>query len=599
MKENTQNERNSRKKKIAFITYETPYYPCGGIAAVVRKLPVELKKATGLEILVISPNHFAIEENNKKINKDTFYGLAIQRGNRINVKFGDKNVPVDVRRYVDTNDVSWFFLSPEKIEVDATKKHFFAGDPHPYRVGSNQQEITKILLRDSLFFGAAVPKVLEQIDKNAEWILLMQDWEAATTALVLSNYPHLNTRPFLTLHNSYDSGTLEDHKLKWTGVEPSTCKGPRIKKAPTILERALYSGKIETHVFTVSRQFASDLFEETLQTEIMAPHLQTYFDGTILANTIYGIDNGPFAALEVPADVLEMASLGEYRPLTSWKKSKKKEALGALEKHQSTIDKPIWGDFSQFRKNAENVPWFVLAGRDDTRQKGYDVAVAALEKFVLLNRESAKFLFFPIPGDEGFEGLSFLRDFAVNKKESIIVLPFIWKEGYNAALQGAEYGVMPSLYEPFGMANEFYFNGTVGIGRATGGLLEQIIPLKSLSSFSKAVEDRIIRLNLFSSASTGILYREKDGIESAIEGWDAINEAKYDFYGNNRLIERSQYALFREMANELFLSLTDAVKLYNSDPRMYYKMLTDGIFYIRRNFSWERNANEYARMILS
>ena len=37
-----------------------------------------------------------------------------------------------------------------------------------------------------------------------------------------------------------------------------------------------------------------------------------------------------------------------------------------------------------------------------------------------------------------------------------MVLPFIFVEGYRAALQGAAFGVMPSLYEPFGMANEFY-----------------------------------------------------------------------------------------------------------------------------------------------
>jgi len=35
---------------------------------------------------------------------------------------------------------------------------------------------------------------------------------------------------------------------------------------------------------------------------------------------------------------------------------------------------------------------------------------------------------------------------------------------------GATFGVMPSIYEPFGSAVEYMANGTVNIGRATGDL---------------------------------------------------------------------------------------------------------------------------------
>jgi hypothetical protein len=291
------------------------------------------------------------------------------------------------------------------------------------------------------------------------------------------------------------------------------------------------------------------------------------------------------------------ASRGNFEPIIEWKGNQKAEAIDALKKHDPTEEEPIWGDLSEFEK--EDTIWFALAGRDDTRQKGYDVAALAITEF-LHGNENAKFMFFPVPGDEGFEGLTFLKNLAEEYPRNVLVLPFIWKKGYFAALRAAAYGIMPSLYEPFGMANEFYLNGTCGIGRATGGLLQQIIPLKAVSAYSKAVQERITRLHLFSAPPTGILYREKDGIETAINDWHGINEAKYSLSNdqNNRVEERKKYSLFRAMAEELRLSIEDGIHIYQDKPILYYKMLVEGISHIQRTFAWERNAHEYLREIL-
>jgi hypothetical protein len=70
-----------------------------------------------------------------------------------------------------------------------------------------------------------------------------------------------------------------------------------------------------------------------------------------------------------------------------------------------------------------------MAGRDDPRQKGYDVAAAAVEDYLTLNQrkpECAQFLFFPIPGDEGLAGLGFLRELADRFPEHVLAFPFIW-----------------------------------------------------------------------------------------------------------------------------------------------------------------------------
>ena len=168
-----------------------------------------------------------------------------------------------------------------------------------------------------------------------------------------------------------------------------------------------------------------------------------------------------------------------------------------------------------------------------------------------------------------------------------------------ATLQGSTFGIMPSFYEPFGMANEFYLNGTLGIGRATGGIIQQIIPLWANSSFSYAAEKRAIKWHSEGEHATGILFRERDRIESANQDWEGINDAQYDIKGGtpSRVEQRSQFALFEAMAYELSLAISDGVKIYQERPNLYYRMLVEGIDFIRNTFSWERSAQEYYRNI--
>jgi glycosyltransferase involved in cell wall biosynthesis len=182
----------------------------------------------------------------------------------------------------------------------------------------------------------------------------------------------------------------------------------------------------------------------------------------------------------------------------------------------------------------------------------------------------------------------------------VLVLPFIFQEGYFSALQGATYGIMPSYYEPFGMANEFYLKGTVGIGRATGGIIQQIVPLRSASAFSNAVQVRTDRYFGISARPTGLLYRERDDLPSAASDWITINSADYDREGKNpdRVEQRSSLALFRSMARELRLSIEDGVRIHQQQPDLYYEMLTEGIIYIQNTFSWERTAQIYLRHIM-
>lgn len=563
-------------KIITLIAYESPWFPAGGIAAVMGKLPSAIQSAGKLPTVVVTPFH----RNAAKIT-----ALQMQKIDVIQVAYGSSSISVEVLHYAA--DCPWFFLSI--ADSHNSIPLFFDGDRHPYDV------VKENLLRDSLFFGAATVQALPIIAKHLkfdfdimEWNLIAQDWEAATALLVFKSQVGSHGKLHLTIHNSYDE-FAETADLSRVGIDPMICSGD------TILHRAL--SIIEKPAFTVSEQFALELTQDLLQREIMAPQLQ------VLLNRypVVGVDNGPFKLLAINQDHLRDARIGKFDSLQEWKVNNRSKAFSALDAHTSTRDEPIWGDKNRFRR--DDSPWFVMAGRDDPRQKGYDVAALAIRDYMKAHKgepNRAQFLFFPIPGDERPIGLKFLESLAQEFPEDIIVFPFIWAAGFMAALQGATYGLMPSLYEPFGMANEFYLaGGCVGIGRATGGNLEQIVPLRATAVCSRAVQVRADQYHSLSSHPTGILFREKDEIVSALGDWKAINDAQYNKKGKapSRVEQRRNYTVFREMASELRIAIEDGIRIYSQEPELYHRMLAEGIAHIQRTFSWQRAGQEYVRKI--
>ncbi len=554
-------------KKIAFITYETQYAPSGGISAVMARLPQQVSRASQLASIVITPFHHRISKTATIIDQ-------MEQVGTFKVPFDGIKKTVILHKF--KGDQNQYFLQPKD-------KLFFAGSRHPYDLKLNPEDRTPALLRDALFFGSAVVRALPIISPQTIWIMMMQDWEAATAVLALTRTELIEYKAFLTLHNSYDNQARDDDLLRFA-IDPTLCPGK------TILERAL--PLVNKPVFTVSETFSSDFREETLQTEILAPHLRS-----ILSTILVGVNNGLFIDTVVPNDILTTARGGNYFGLGKWKSANRQKALAALDVLKPTKDKPLWGNLEKLKR--DDAPWFVLAGRDDPRQKGFDVACLAIRGF-LEGGGDARFLILPIPGDEGLVGLSFLKKLARSFPDQVIVLPFLFREGYFVTLQGATYGIMPSLYEPFGMANEFYLMGTVGIGRATGGILQQIVPFRAASAFSPAVQIRSDRLYGSSAHPTGILYREPDDIPSAIADWQGINAADYNQLGQkpDRVEQRTSFRIFREMAEELQLAIKDGVRIYQQQPHLYYGMLVEGITYLQNSFSWERTSQTYARYII-
>ena len=559
-------------KKIAFIAYETPFAPGGGIAAVLNHLPVALQKASGLPTYVITPFH-------KNIAKTTSMEPMMENLATIKVSYGRRILSVNI--LLLSKEVDWIFL---QVNQDSdTDIPFFDGHRHPYDVAKQKGDIATTLLRDSLLFGKSAAMALSIIDSQVNWISLLQDWEAATASLFIKTMDEDRfSIPFLTLHNCYDT-YVPDETLRKFGCDPNIYPGD------TVLQRSL--PLVQKPVFTVSEQYALDLSKEVLQSQILAPHLESE-----LSTRLIGINNGTFTDLSVPDTVLSSAQKENHTPFRDWKSRNRESAIKAIDELIPSADKPVWGDLDKFAK--DDTPWIVMAGRDDSRQKGYDLACYAIEKYLSISKQTC-FLFFPIPGEEGLPGIKFIQDLANRFPENVIAFPFLFREGYFSIMQGATYGLMPSYYEPFGMANEFYLKGAACIGRATGGILQQVVPYRNVRSFTSPVKKRASRWHSPTSLPTGFLFREVDGITSELADWQVINSADYNHSGEspNRLEQRQDLSLFRSMANALTECLVDAINLYSNQPEIYYQLLSDGIDYISRGFTWQKAARAYNQHI--
>jgi len=530
-----------------------------------------MQKISQTPVYVITPFHLNMAETTR------IRGEMVSLGT-FPLKYREELIPIEVLQL--DRGVRWIFLHPSN--TPAGEAAFFSGSKHPYDVGNYHQEAPATLRRDALLFGLAASEGLSVIDPASSWVVMAQDWEAASICLAEESRKPKPRPVFITLHNIYDC-PAPNEALSAFGIDPRVCPGT------TVLERAMPLAQRE--VFTVSEQYALDLTTETLPARILAPHLRE-----LLASRLIGVNNGKFVEPSLQEELITRAKNGDHRLLAEFKTEKRMSAVSSVRKVHASESTPVWGDADRF--DARDAPWFVMAGRDDPRQKGYDVFAVAIDQY-LSTGGNARFLLFPIPGDEGQEGLSFLHTLAKKYPQAVLVLPFIFREGYMSALQGASFGIMPSFYEPFGMANEFYLNGTVVIGRATGGILQQVIPYRQARSFTDAVRIRADRWFPGDAHPTGLLYREPDDVTRVLEDWQKIN-ASDDVVrktGVDRLSSRMRTSLFRSMVDQLVQCMSDAADIYQNHPDIYYRMIAEGYLYINNNFTWESAARKYLQYL--
>lgn len=543
-------ERSNRSFKmenrtVVQLTFENRFASLGGLAAVVKQLPQELKKQ-GEKMVVLTPLH----RNNQVVKKAMKTGALVKR-------FAD--ITVSVCNF--TAKASCY------EEVDAVIPTYHIGITGRFTAGENPYgyEMPEELLVDALAFCAVVPSICAHLDLTYHLLFHAHDWECAGIAL-FSRFAVISSvleqvRTVVTLHNSFDAPFPEKYQVMFLG-----------KKIPVYTVLQCMLSMVHGPLTTVSTPFAHELRNDPLQRLVFADHLQELFT----RNPPVGIENGMFIkpGKVFSENALVAAAEGEMSLLLQEKYRNRKKFFSIISSHGK--DDAI-GMFSG--KAADlSVPILFMSGRFDLTQKGFDVIFKAFSR---LPKGTVNLFFTPTLHNED-DDLSYFSEMAEAFNGHIVIWPFkISAREYMQCLRGASFLVMPSFYEPFGAASEGFLNGTPLLARATGGLLAQVKPDRSFTI--PKLYSSVLNVEETGSPN-GILYREaSDGEMAHGSLWRALLEMP--------LMEREENPLFCAMVDAAFKALHAAVACYH-DTERYMSMVYEGLLSARR-FTWRRAAAKY------
>jgi glycogen synthase len=524
---------------IAICSWENSWAKAGGLFAVVREYAAYIRKEQQRDGFILTPMH-------------DLGGEVDGEDLPIEVQLGDARYDAFVRR-VPLNGVDWFLIGAES---------FFTADggrsqtsPYAYSGDSSKADESK-LLRDSLFFSKAVPVALEALGKD-NVLIHLQDWQTAPAVVAVKDRIEenadresglKNAAVVLTMHNPYDQALSE---LTWSKL---TRRPFPSDKTQTVYRRTL--GLLDAPPTTVSREFAIDLRSDGLQTFYFADQLQPVFSKT----GIVGVDNGPF---EEVRDPFPERNFGEVK----WQSRQK--MLTLLEEYQESETRAagrLDGDSGgRLTTLSGDVPFFMMTGRLDPRQKGFDIFARAIREFLGTQKRDGRFLIATDPGDAPASFLEDLLSLGDEFPGRVLICAFRMQRAYVECQAGATFSVWPSLYEPFGGVSEFFLKGTPAVARTTGGLRQQVFDISG------------------SPHGTGITYNTR-GAETRGE-WKAIMDA-----ASPR--EREAEPLYQEHVQRLTEALVRATETYHSSES--YERVLANLFPLCQQFSWARAWDEYS-----
>ncbi len=537
------NEKNGlHYKTVIFISFENHYAPQGGLAAVMKRLPPIMSKS--VKTLLITPLFI----NNKKTRQAIDSNLLIPTDLKGQVIY--KGFKHDITLFRSTE-----FSKYENYELYLVRcDNFFLSGEDPY----NDKWRFDSLIHDSYFFTKSIPVVLNLIKNKYDHpiILNLQDWETALVADIIPSSS--NIKHVLTLHNPYDEYLPNDPQGR------------------TILQFTI--PKIQAFS-TVSEHFAYELQNDVLQNNILSRRIKNEFQ----LPKLIGINNGNFTSISFPDKILD------HDNILSEKLENRKKFNDILDKREEII--PKWGNTIDLMRN--NNPIFLFFGRHDPLQKGFDVAAAAVYNLFKKKQNSiipAFIIFSLIPSSKDLIHFSPMEELASEFSDNVMVFPNRFSEGFELLMKSANYVIMPSYYEPFGAANEGYASGTPVIGRATGGLIQQVCP-KNFESLPEKIKEYISWYHDDLTKPTGYLYREHFSTET-MENWQYLLST--DFSKRRSVKEPVDWRnpVFWSMVAELEKVLERVINDYKSDKESYSSMIINGINLFRK-FSWEISAQKY------
>jgi len=536
----------SEARAVVLLAFENRFASLGGLTPVMKYLPQQLIRM-GERVIFLSPFH-GRHPAMKAALKD---GLLDRCFARTAFSMAGYEAVLTCYRDVTAEIPSCYLEIPGR---------FIAGE-NPY--GYSDQEK---LLQDALAFSAAVPFACAKLGFTDDVLFHAHEWETApiavTSKLAVEQGVLRQTRTVLTLHNSFDCGISAGHKRRFFGQD---------LRGDTVLQCSIpfLSGPL----VTVSTPFARELKSDPLQRTFFADHLQEAFS----RNPPVGIENGIFGEASLPFTgvALSAAQEGRFEKLLTRKRTYRRRFLKIVERGR---DSRSVGKLAIDSEDTAT-PVFFMTGRLDFMQKGFDVMFTAFER---LRRGQAKLFFCPSgTSGSGDRDLRFFKAIAARCAGDIEIWPFkIPRRVYDLFLKGSSFLLMPSLYEPFGSANEGLLSGTPIVARGTGGLWVQVnsaCPVTVPSFYGR------LRLDGKRQFPTGILFREEYPDQKAAAEWRRLLELPP--------AKRPAVSLFTALVQSAHGALKEAISLY-AQPETYARLILNGLTEVK-NFSWERAAKKY------
>lgn len=556
-------------RTVVFLSYENPRGASGGILAVIRRLPAEMQRLLGptepdrpRKFIRLSPHHTRL--------RTQYQPGELTPVGECSVSFDHREVPVRISRYREANGDEWHLFGADGFfEADGgvgnRDPYIYSQETAAQRDGEHSR-----LLRDSLFAAKAVPAILRHLGDTDGLIVHAHDWEFACAALTVREAivagDLQSAAVVLTLHNPYDHGLSETALARIT-PRHATGHWPHIGGLgrSTVLTRMI--PLLDAPVSVVSHQFAREMTQAPIQTGVFTTHLQ----GAFRAQGLVGIDNGTFKApvgCFSPTAIRE-ARAGKPAGILTEKKARRQTMLQALKSYLDdlentgarntpaslTIGTLNGGDGNPLTELDDRIPVFMMVGRLDPGQKGYDLCAQLIAS---LPPGAARFVLTPMsslatdPAVNPF--FDQLRELAAARPGDVVIFAHQMGRAYAETMAGATYGLWPSRYEPFGGVTEFYASGTPVVAHAVGGLAQQVI------DFSDAPAD-----------ATGILYRDI--------AWRGVAhtqlEKEYAATQHARPYDRTQVAEYRAECVELEAAVRCATTVFQHHPAGYGTMLAN------------------------
>ncbi len=535
--------KNLKIQNVVFCSFESRFARSGGLAAVAMNILPYLKETNKIPNGVLMTPFYSTIIDKTKLQPT---------GKIFSVPFNNRTVKVELYEYTWNYDkprngsVKEYYLKAEGFFETST----VIKDPYLYNDSDRQLNDT-LMSENVLFFCKAVPYALQSLGILENILFHLQEWQTTLISLTAKEAMLDGTLQSCgavqTMHNSYDSF------VSWQALSGITKRALKQKTGSGLTAYQIGLQLVDAPVTTVSDNFAKEFTSDILQTDYFAPHLQ----GIFKKSGVYGVNNGMFIEVSPDFSKKEKYTIDELRKI---KLQKRKALLTMLDTYKP---KERFGELTYkgktISKLPDDIPIVVMSGRLDPMQKGYDILLRAVEKF---SEDEIKVVLTPMAIRS--IDLDYFYEVAAKCKSNLTVFPVRLEKGYHELQSGATFGIMPSIYEPFGAAVEYMANGTVNIGRATGGLVDQI------------------------NSQCGFLYKE-DAVTYTLENIRLFVET------GDVVQMRKMNPWVKSMADNVYDVIKKASHMYQHDQEDYYKLVRNGLKKVN-SFSWETSAKKYYKV---